>query len=267
MMQRRDELLKTRVIFKKIISYFRQLYIKIRYSGNEFNCPFCGGFFRKFLPAGMDFPVLKKKNIIGGGYRLNAVCPNCYSSDRERNIYLYLKNKTNLFHENISLLHVAPENMLGKILMMCPNIDYLSADLNSPTAMVKMDITNIESEDNSFDVIICNHVLEHIQNDLNAMPEIFRVLKPGGWAILQVPISLSLIETYEDPSITKPEEREKVFGQNDHVRIYAIDYKNRLEEVGFSIEMFNFTKEYGKLKSHKYGLLKDEDIYICSKQV
>lgn len=264
-MQKRDELLNTSGTFKKTFSIFRKWYVKYRYFGNEFNCPFCRGFFRQFHPTGMDLPVLKKKNIIGGGYRLNAMCPNCYSLDRERHIYLYLKNKTNLFHENISLLHVAPENMLGKMLMMCPNIDYLSADLNSPSAMVKMDITNIESEDNSFDVIICNHVLEHIPNDLKAMQEIFRVLKPGGWAILQVPISLSLIETYEDPTITEPDEREKVFGQNDHVRIYAKDYKNRLESAGFSVEMFDFAKEYGELKSHKYGLLEGEDVYICYK--
>ena len=108
--------------------------------------------------------------------------------------------------------------------MAHPNIDYLSADLNSPSAMVKMDITNIKYEDNSFDVIICNHVLEHIPDDRKAMSELYRVLKPGGWAILQVPISLLLNKTYEDPTVTTPEEREKVFGQSDHVRIYAKDY-------------------------------------------
>ena len=143
MMWRRIESLGMKGLLKKYFSCFRRLYIKHRYFGNELNCPFCGGFFRKFLPFGFDHPVLKKKNIVGGGYRLNAICPNCHSLDRERLIYLYLKGETNLFHENIRLLHVAPENMLKRFLMACPNIDYLSVDLSSPSVMVKMDLTNI----------------------------------------------------------------------------------------------------------------------------
>lgn len=243
----------------------RYFFLALLYIGNEFECPFCGGHFRKFLPSGLDLPVLKEKNVVGGGYRLNAMCPRCHSLDRERLIYLYLKNKTNLFYENLRVLHVAPEKNLQKVLMACPNIDYLSADLISPLAMVKMDITNIKYEDNLFDVVICNHVLEHIPNDQKAMLKLYRVLKPGGWAILQVPISLSLDKTCEDPTVTTPEEREKVFGQSDHVRIYAKDYKDRLEKVGFSVEVYSFTKKVGESATHKYALLKDENIYICSK--
>jgi len=239
--------------------------LALLYIGNEFECPFCGGHFRKLLPGGLDLPVLKEKNVVGGGYRLDAMCPRCHSLDRERLIYLYLKNKTNLFYENLSVLHAAPEKNLQKVLMARPNIDYLSIDFDSPLAMVKMDITDIKYEDNLFDVVICNHVLEHIPNDQKAMLELLRVLKPGGWAILQVPISLSLDKTYEDPTVTTPEEREKVFGQSDHVRIYAKDYKDRLEKVGFSVEVYSFTNEVGESATHKYVLLKDENIYICSK--
>jgi len=236
------------------------------YAAPEFYCPFCEKHATEFLPTGLDIPVLKEKNVVGGGYRLNAMCPHCHSTDRERLIYLYLRNKKDyLFCKNLKLLHVAPEGNLQRVLMAKPNIEYLSADLSSPLATVQMDITDIKYEDNSFDVVICNHVLEHIPDDRKAMAELYRVLKPGGWAILQVPISLSLDQTFEDPLVTTPEEREKVFGQSDHVRIYAKDYTDRLEEVGFSVEVYSFAGEFGESAIRKYGLLKDENIYIFSK--
>ena len=163
------------------------------------------------------------------------------------------------------MLHVAPEMQLHRVIRSHPNIDYVTADLNSPFAMVKMDITNIEYEDNVFDVIICNHVLEHIPDDRKAMAELYRVLKPGGWAILQVPISLSLDRTLEDSTITTPEEREKIFGQEDHVRIYAKDYKDRLVLVGFRVKVDRFEGKGSDSDIRKYGLLRDENIYVCSK--
>lgn len=265
MISKRDKSLIEKAIPKKISPVFRDFYLKLKYFGTKFKCPFCGGILRKFLPFGIKNPIFNEKNIIGGGYRLNVMCPCCNSTDRERNIYLFLKNKTNIFHENIRLLHVAPEYNLNRMFMKCKNIHCLTVDLKSTSVMVKMDITNIACIDDFFDVIICNHVFEHIPNDKKAMSELCRVLKPGGWAILQVPISQLLTNTYEDPSITEQEEREKVFGQKDHVRIYAKDYIKKLQNTGFSVETFNFTKEYGENASEKYGLLKEEDIYICSK--
>lgn len=235
------------------------------YASPELYCPFCERYSTKFLPAGFDIPVLKEKNVVGGGYRLNAKCPNCGSIDRERLIYLYLRNKSQLFYKNLKVLHVAPEARLQKVFMAQPNIEYLSADLSSPLAAAQMDITDIKYEDNYFDVVICNHVLEHISDDRKAMAELYRVLKPGGWAILQVPISLSLNQTYEDPLVVSQEERERIFGQNDHIRIYAKDYKDRLEEVGFFVEIYSFANEFGESAIRKYVLSKDENIYICSK--
>ena len=163
------------------------------------------------------------------------------------------------------MLHIAPEKQLSKVFMSQTNIDYLSADLDSPLAAVKMDITNIEQNDNTFDLIICNHVLEHIPDDDKAIAELFRVLKPGGTAILQVPISNTIRKTIEDPSITDPKEREKLFGQNDHVRIYGKDYKKRLERSGFVVSIDDFINELGQRDAHRYGLLQDEKIYLCSK--
>ena len=257
-----------RIIPKKYHQYFMGIYSYLRsfyYVGSRYECPFCSGHFRKFLPAGLNNLVLK--DVVGGGYRLNAQCPHCNSCDRERLIYLYVKNKTDLLftNNNIRLLHVAPEKNLQKVLSSKPNIDYISTDLKSPLVMVKMDITNIKYKDNYFDAIICNHVLEHIPDDHRAMSELYRVLKPNGWAILQVPISVSLKKTYEDPTVTTPEEREKVFGQSDHVRIYAKDYKDRLENVGFYVNVYNIANDLGDDAICRYGLLRDENIYICSK--
>jgi len=243
------------------------LYVRGRYSGRKFYCPFCGGHFKKLLPEGVNAPFLKERNIVGGGYRLNMRCPSCYSLDRERLIYLYLISKTRLFYENkiFKILHVAPEKNLQKVLAVHPNIDYFSVDLDSPVATIKMDITKIGWKENSFDIIICNHVLEHIADDQIAMSELYRVLRPKGWAILQVPISLSLNKTYEDPRIITPKEREQAFGQKDHVRIYARDYKDRLECAGFSVEVYNFAKTLGDSIAYRYAVQTNENLYICSK--
>jgi predicted SAM-dependent methyltransferase len=248
--------------YNKII----KIYIRWKLFGLRFKCPFCGKSFRKFFPAGFSFPVLEEKNVVGGGYRPNALCPFCRSSDRERLIFLYLKKQTSVFSESIKLLHVAPEKNLQIFLKSCANIDYLSVDIDSPLAAIKMDISSINYENNSFDVIICNHVLEHIENDKRAMAEIYRVLKPGGWTILQVPLSITSPKTYEDKTKKSSKEREESFGQKDHVRIYGLDYKNRLEEAGFTVEIFDPIKEFGVDIVNKASLLKGENIYIGRKK-
>jgi SAM-dependent methyltransferase len=211
--------------------------------------------------------VLLEKKVVGGGPRDHDLCPRCNASDRERLVYLYLVNKTKIFDDKVRLLHVAPEEKLGKVLSDKGNIDYLSADLNMAGVMVRMDISHIAYKDAAFGVIICNHVLEHIPDDQQAMSELYRVLTPGGWAILQVPISLMLSRTYEDSAIVTPEERERAFGQGDHVRLYARDYKARLEQVGFWVEEFKWTespREFGG-PENRFGLLRDETVYIARK--
>lgn len=238
----------------------------LKYIGNKYYCPFCNGRFSTFLPLGHKSPVFTEKKIVGGGYRLNARCPRCYSSDRERLIYLYLDlGKKYIFSESIKLLHVAPEKNLAIKLKSQSNIHYISADLNSPSADIKMDITDIKQRDETYDVIICNHVLEHIHDDSNAIRELFRILKKGGFAILQVPISYSIEKTFEDSSITNPDDRELVFGQKDHVRIYGNDYKLRLEAEGFSVTAHNFVENLEPKDVVKFGLLEEEKIFVCSK--
>ena len=144
-----------------------------------------------------------------------------------------------------------------------PNIDYISADLSSPSVMVMMDITTIGMIDNTFDVVVCNHVLEHISNDKQAISELFRVLKPGGWAILQVPIVRE--KTFEDSEVTTPAKRLEVFGHEDHFRAYGRDYEDRLASVGFCVRVDDYAKELGEDAVESYRLPKNEKVYFCSK--
>jgi len=189
----------------------------------KYQCNFCNGYFRKLIPIGLKNDVAM--NLIGGGYRYS-LCPRCHSTDRERLIYWYIVNKTNILNvdKTINLLHVAHERNLQKILKSFLNIEYVSGDFDPlVNCDVILDITDIKFKDNFFDIIICNHVLVHVKNDQKAMHELFRVLKPKGIAILQVPISKTARETFEDFLITTPGEREKYFGQKDHFRIYGKD--------------------------------------------
>jgi len=220
---------------------------------------------RKLLPAGLKFPVLRQKEVVGGGYRSNARCPICGSFDRERLLYLFLLHKTDVFNKRLKLLHVAPETKIACLFSDNQGIEYITADLNPQGVMMKMDITKIQFADNSFDFIICNHVLEHVVDDQKAMSELYRVLKPGGGAILQVPISLSLKSTYEDFSITKAQDRQDAFGQADHVRIYARDYKNRLERSGFKVDIFQSKEAFFNNHKNRFCLNEKEDVYFASK--
>ncbi len=233
-------------------SYMFSWIIRLFYRGNNVECPICEHHFSKFLPYGP-----KGMN--------NRLCPKCLSLERHRLIWLYLKQKTNFFQDNLKLLHIAPEQtFLGKFKKM-QNLDYVTADLESPIADVKMDIRNMPFDDNSFDVLLCNHVLEHIDDEQKAVSEIRRVLKKGAWAILQVPLDTSLNTTYENPSITDPKQREKHFGQYDHVRLYGKDYGKRLAQSGLNVDANNFVNEIDAYLAERYRLDKTELLYIVTK--
>lgn len=223
------------------------------YVGKKHQCPVCGKSFRKFLPYGNK----------GASNRL---CPNCLSLERHRLIWLYLKQKTNFFHEKYSVLHIAPEQPFIKRFRKLNNLEYVTADLFSPLADVKLDIRSMPFRNEQFDIVICNHVLEHIDDDLKAMSEIYRVMKKNGFAILQVPIDYNRSETFEDASITDPKMREKMFGQYDHVRVYGLDYSKRLAKVGFEVEESHFVKSFTKDQIEYYRLDANEILYIAHKK-
>lgn len=239
----------------------------LRYFGFNYQCPMCGSHLRKLLPFGLDFPVLKEQEIVGGGRREQAACPVCRSTDRERLVSLYLEHVLRIRSQSWRLLHVAPEAGLSRRLARLSHLDYLTADISGRNVMVKMDITAIAYAEGHFDAIVCNHVLEHIIDDRQAMRELYRVLKPGGWAVLQVPLSKRLSQTFEDPSITTEADRERVFGQKDHVRIYAADYQDRLASVGFDVHPFRWWtagEPFGGAEN-RFGLLQGETLFAVQK--
>ena len=241
--------------FQKSFPLLIVIYIKLRkffYKGKKKYCPCCEGYFRKFLPVGIEI-------------RSSGQCPLCGSLKRHRLIFLFLKYKTDFFSNTLKVLHFAPREILQMKFKNMPNLDYISTDLYSSFVMIKMDITDIKFNDNSFDVIICNRVLEHVNNDKTAMKELYRILKPNGWAIIQVPIDYSLEKTFEDPNIVNPEERKRLFGQEDHVRLYGRDYIHRLKEAGFTVIIKNFTDELSEELINKFELDKNEKIYYCTK--
>ena len=232
--------------FLRIFSFFLR--------GNKFEDPINGKTYRKLLPYGR----LKSRE--------NALAPDSMSLERHRLMWLYMKEKTNFFTADLKFLHIAPEYCFIKLFKGMKNLNYTTGDLISPWADVKMDVHNIPFEKNTFDVVICNHVLEHVQDDHKVMQEFYRVMKPGGWGIFQVPIDKNNLRTEEDPNVTDPKERERLYGQNDHVRQYGQDYGKRLAGAGFNVIEDDFVNTLDPTLVERYALPKGELIYFCKKQ-
>lgn len=236
--------------------------------GNKFVCPFCNYSSSGLKQIGTDSKANREKHIIGAGLR-NAGCYKCGSTDRERLVYLYLRDVAKVFipGNKISLLHIAPEKNLISLLRNSDNIDYVAGDSwidkhGYYKGIEYIDIRNIPYPDNTFDVIVCNHVLEHIPEDVTAMRELYRGLKPGGQAILQVPISYMIDSTFEDKNVTEKKERREIFGQQDHVRIYGPDYADRLSTAGFNVHQNEMSSDP---KYSKNGLNAEEKLFVGCK--
>ncbi|KQT35480.1 SAM-dependent methyltransferase [Chryseobacterium sp. Leaf405] len=223
------------------------------FKGNNFQDPIDGRYYRKFLPYGY------------GSQRENALSPGTLSLERHRQMWLYLQNETDFFIKNYKVLHIAPEQEFLRKFKKMRNLDYISADLFSPIVDVKADILDLPFADESFDIVFCNHVLEHIEDDAKAMSELYRVLRPGGWGILQVPMKNSLEKTYEDFTIKDPKERQKHFGQYDHVRWYGMDYFDRLKKAGFETDINFYSQTFSEEEIKKYGLRTNEILPVIYK--
>lgn len=243
----RPILIKISLLINRVVALF--------YMGNKVECPVCENNFRKFLPYGYT----KQTG------RDNALCPRCLALERHRLMYLYLKEKTEFFTKSLKVLHIAPEQCFYKRFRALENLDYTTGDLESPIADVHFDVQAIPFSDETFDVVICNHVLEHVDDDTKAMSEIYRILKPGGFAILQVPQDADAEKTYEDPTITDPLEREKHFLQKDHVRLYGLDYSDRLRSVGFKVAADTYASNFSFEMAKRYGLPMKEVFYFNKK--
>jgi SAM-dependent methyltransferase len=206
--------------------------------GNRVQCPCCGGSFWCFLAYGA---------------RPHDRCPQCGALGRHRLLSLVLRDRL-AGQSGLRFLHVAPEESIASLLRRVPDATYLSIDLEPGAAMEVADLTDLPFRDSSWDVVLCYHVLEHVPDDTAAMREIRRVLVPGGWAIIDSPIDTSRHETFEDPSITDPAERRRLFSQDDHVRVYGRNFVSRLRDAGFDVEVDYPLERYSPEKRARYGL-------------
>lgn len=223
-------------------SYLIRPFLVLMYRGNQLIDPIDGNSYQEFLPYGY------------GKIRKNALSPGTFSLERHRLMYLFLINETSFFEKSLKVLHIAPEQCFINRFKKLKNLEYITVDLSSPIVDIKANILSLPFEDESFDVIFCNHVLEHIEDDRKAMSELYRVMKKGGFGILQVPIKNSLEKTYEDFSIIHPKQRKLHFGQYDHVRWYGIDYFDRLRQAGFHVFPIKYYEKLGKYCVKKYAL-------------
>ena len=232
--------------------WFRPL-IKLYFKGNQFTDPIDGSSYRKFLSYGYQ------------NLRENALCPGTLSLERHRLLWLYLTRKTNFLNQSLKVLHIAPEQVFYTKFKAIKDWEYTTTDLHSPLADIKADICELPFGDNNFDLILCNHVLEHIPDDKKAMEELYRVLKKGGTLIAQVPLNEELDETFEDDTITDKKERTRIFGQYDHVRVYGKDYYTRLNTVGFESKGITFINTMSIEEIDRFGLPQKERIPVAVK--
>lgn len=221
--------------------------LSVVYAGNRYWCPICGRGSRRWVSLG--FP--------------NLLCPHCSAFDRQRLLLLYLERVIEIGRRPQTLLHFAPEASLMKQLNGVPNLDYIGGDLDPPRGARKLDITNIELESQSVDVVLCSHVLEHVPDDASAMRELRRVVRPGGSALIMGPVEYDRPHTYEDPSITSPRARLAAFGQSDHVRVYGADFEQRLAAAGFEVQALRYAQQLTEAEITRFGLDRDEIIYVC----
>lgn len=235
------------------LSYGIRPFIALWLGGKKYTDPIDGKQFRSFLPYGYENP------------RENVLSPSTLSLERHRLLWLFLQKETDFFTSNLKVLHFAPEQAFYKRFRSMGNIDYTTTDLNSPLADVEADICNLPFKDNTYDVILCNHVLEHIPNDKKAMEELYRVMKPGGWGIFQIPQDLNREHTFEDDSITDRKKRAEIFGQYDHVRIYGRDYFDKLRNIGFDVKEVAFNKNLTPEEIDRYRLASNEIIPLVFK--
>jgi SAM-dependent methyltransferase len=243
----RPVLIRLSLLLRPVIAFFLK--------GDRYVDPIDGRSFRRFLPYGYE------------KVRKNVLSPSTLSLERHRLFWLYLKKETSFFNDSFKVLHFAPEQAFYKRFRKLSNIEYVTTDLNSPIADVKADICDLPFSDNEFDFIICNHVLEHIPNDDKAMKELYRVLKNNGTAIIQVPYDKNRKETFEDDTITDPKERRRIFGQYDHVRVYGMDYFEKLRSIGFEVDALDLTASFTDEEIDRYRLAKGELIPVCKKSL
>lgn len=239
-----------RVPHQRVREAAQRRYDAALHRGSAVKCPLCGGRYRHFKAA---------------WNRGNALCWRCGSHERHRAMWLYLSSRPELLEGAGSLLHFAPEWCLERRLRQVANLRYVTTDLDPALGELPLDITALDLPDESFGAILCSHVLEHVPDDAAAMRELYRVLAPGGWALVMVPLDHGRATTFEDPTIVTPEAREAAYWQSDHVRLYAPDIADRLRAAGFTVARERFAAELGPELAAHHGLLGEDDLFLCTR--
>ena len=225
------------------------------YIGSGRKCPICGAQRRRFLPYGY---VTQRED---------ALCPSCLSLERHRALWLCLTGDNELTFGG-RMLHIAPEVCFKKRLrqmMQRAEGKYVTADLESPLADMHFDVQSIPLPDSWADIIICNHLLEHVADDRRALSELYRIMAVGGWGVLTVPVDTERESTFEDDTVTDPAERTRIFGQYDHRRIYGRDYEDRLRAAGFAVRVVDVSASLSDEECRRYAVRRNEPIYIVRK--
>lgn len=236
---------------------------------NKFCCV-CRNKIGRFLPYKGGWknapPLMRALDVIGSDLD-NFSCPRCWCHDRERHLILYFEKMELMkkFHQ-ADVLHFAPEKWLSKIIAEYFPARYVKADLypNAPD-VEKVDMLAIQYPDASFDFVIANHVLEHVIDENRALSELCRVLKPGGFAILQTPFSAKLKHTFSDPGINDDFSRLQAYGQEDHVRLYGSDIMDRFESSGLVSRSQVHEVVLSEIDAQKYGVNKSEPFLLFEK--
>ena len=214
-------------------------------------CPVCRAELPSFEPA---------------GERKGAICPGCSSRERHRALWLLFEERPELIAGVGSLLHFAPEVFLRERFETLPGLRYITGDLDPSRADLPLDLMDLKLPDDAFDAVLCSHVLEHVPDDRRAMAELHRIVKPGGWVVVMVPLDVWRADTYEDPSITDPQERLRAFRQEDHVRLYSPDIAERLRAAGFEVEEVPVAESAGPERARRHGLLRSDHVFVCRKR-
>ncbi len=232
-------------IISPLVRFFKRRWLPIAYRGTGVNCPICEENFCSYVGSSLGS------------------CPGCGAPERSRLLWFFLQHqRPDLLKDSPAVLQIAPDTGLEFRLRRMKEIRYLSGDLQEPEAMVQLDLTNLNLPDQCFDLIICLHVLAHISNDRRAMREIFRVLRPGGIALIMTPMNSSADKTEEDPSIIDPRERDRAFGEWDFVRVYGLDFTNRLKEAKFEVQVVKPAGQLQEAELKSMGIWNDQ-IFVC----
>ncbi len=255
----------------KIIKKIRNEVFKILNKGNACYCLYCQKSYNKFIHEGVKAKVFKKYKIAGGGYKLNTRCPNCGSVDRARLLALFFEHRTKVFYEKTDIMHVSPNKSIARFLNNVSTVNQTVGSIEPEQFLefnsIYLDIQNIELPDNQYDIVICCHIIEHVDHDEKAMSELYRIIKPGGFGIFQVPIALDLEITLEDKTLKTNKQRKIAHGQVDHVRLYGLDYFEKLKKAGFEVVRDNpFINQWlSSEELSKHRLDKIEDVIIAYK--